>query len=149
MYARKYKGQIVWNACTWFPEMGTILRGGGQYTLDPEITILYQKALCKVPKICNINFWIEITPPLHPPFQKFIRFGSVTRPLSSFDRTDLLIDLIVVIIHTSIFWSTSSLSSLDRTFPPHRCNLTLTLLIPIIATHNYRSPILTTKIGTL
>ena len=36
-------------------------------TLNPEITILYQfhdqKALFKVPKICNINFWIENDPP--------------------------------------------------------------------------------------
>ena len=28
-YARRYDGQIVWNVCTWFPEIGTILRGGG------------------------------------------------------------------------------------------------------------------------
>ena len=42
------------------------------YTLNPEITILYQfhdqKALFKVPKICNINFWIETAP---PPFGTF------------------------------------------------------------------------------
>ena len=25
IYARRYEGQIVWNACTWFPEIGTIL----------------------------------------------------------------------------------------------------------------------------
>ena len=30
IYARRYYGQIVWNACSWFPEIGTILRGGGQ-----------------------------------------------------------------------------------------------------------------------
>ena len=29
IYANRYDGQIVWNACTWFPEIGTILRGGG------------------------------------------------------------------------------------------------------------------------
>ena len=29
IYGRKYDGQIVWNACTRFPEMGTILRGEG------------------------------------------------------------------------------------------------------------------------
>ena len=29
IYARRYDGQIVWNACTWFPEIGTTLRGGG------------------------------------------------------------------------------------------------------------------------
>ena len=28
-YARRYDGQLVWNACTLFPEIGTILRGGG------------------------------------------------------------------------------------------------------------------------
>ena len=56
-----------------------------KHTLSPEITILYQfhdqKALFKVPKICNINFWIENdpTPPLAL-FQKFIRFGSGILP---------------------------------------------------------------------
>ena len=38
--------------------------------MNPEITILYQfhaqKALFKVPKICNINFWIENEPPPSP-----------------------------------------------------------------------------------
>ena len=29
IYARRYEGQIIWNACIWFPEMGTILGGGG------------------------------------------------------------------------------------------------------------------------
>ena len=24
-YARRYEGEIVWNECTWFPEIGTIL----------------------------------------------------------------------------------------------------------------------------
>ena len=41
--------------------------------MNPEITILYQfhaqKALLKVPKICNINFWIENDPP--SPLEKF------------------------------------------------------------------------------
>ena len=36
------------------------------HTLNPEIIILYQfhnqTALFKVPKICNINFWIENEP---------------------------------------------------------------------------------------
>ena len=40
------------------------------YTLNPEITILYQfhaqKALFKVPEICDISFWIENDPP--PPW---------------------------------------------------------------------------------
>ena len=39
-----------------------------KHTLNPEITLLYQfhaqKALLKVPKICNINFLIENDPPL-------------------------------------------------------------------------------------
>ena len=30
IYARRYDGWIVWNTCTWFPEIGTILRGRGQ-----------------------------------------------------------------------------------------------------------------------
>ena len=57
-----------------------------KHKLKPEITLLYQfhaqKALFKVPKICNINFWIENDPP--PPlalFQNFIRFGSRILPL--------------------------------------------------------------------
>ena len=57
-----------------------------KHTLKPEIALLNQfpaqKALFKVPKICNINFWIENDPP--PPlalFQKFIRFGCRTLPL--------------------------------------------------------------------
>ena len=28
IYAGRYEGQMVWNPCTWFPEMGIILRGG-------------------------------------------------------------------------------------------------------------------------
>ena len=28
IYAKRYYGQIVWNACTWFPETGPILRVG-------------------------------------------------------------------------------------------------------------------------
>ena len=38
-----------------------------EHKLKPEITLLYQfhaqKALFKVPKICNINLWIENDPP--------------------------------------------------------------------------------------
>ena len=37
-----------------------------KHTLNPEITLLYQfhaqKALFKVPKICNIIFWMENDP---------------------------------------------------------------------------------------
>ena len=44
-----------------------------QHTLSSEITILYQfhdkKALFTVPKICNMNFWIENDP--SPPFGTF------------------------------------------------------------------------------
>ena len=29
IYARRHQGQIVWNVCRRFPEIGTILRGGG------------------------------------------------------------------------------------------------------------------------
>ena len=51
-----------------------------------EITILYQfyaqKVLFKVPKICNINFWIEIDLPPLAVFWKFIRFGSQILPLA-------------------------------------------------------------------
>ena len=42
-------------------------------TLNPEITLLFinfiLNALLKVPKICNINFWIGNAPP--PPFGTF------------------------------------------------------------------------------
>ena len=39
VWRRRYGGQIVWNACTWFPEIGTILRGGGQlqFGIFPKI----------------------------------------------------------------------------------------------------------------
>ena len=51
---------------------------------NPEMTLLYlfhaQKALFKVPKICDTNFWIENDPPLPlEHFQKFIGFSSLTR----------------------------------------------------------------------
>ena len=53
-----------------------------KHTLNPEITILYQfhdqKALFKVPKISNINFWIENDPPPSALFQKYIDL--VARP---------------------------------------------------------------------
>ena len=59
-------------------------RAGFRRTL--KITLLYQfharKALFKVPKICNINFWLEndLPSPLAL-FQKIIRFGRGTLPL--------------------------------------------------------------------
>ena len=57
--------------------------------MNPEITPLYQfhaqKALFKVPKICDINFWIENDhpPPSSARFQKIIRYGCRTLPLHS------------------------------------------------------------------
>ena len=36
VYVRRYDGQIVWNACTWFPELGTILRGRGHWMTIPK-----------------------------------------------------------------------------------------------------------------
>ena len=54
-----------------------------KHTLNPEITILYQfhdqKALFKVPKICNISFWTENDP---APLWHFSEKSSalVTRP---------------------------------------------------------------------
>ena len=42
-----------------------------------------QKDLFKVPKICNIKFWIKKKPAPFPPlelFQKIIRFGNGTLP---------------------------------------------------------------------
>ena len=41
-----------------------------------------QKALFRVPKICNMNFWIKNDPPVPPweLFRKFIRFGIATLP---------------------------------------------------------------------
>ena len=50
--ARRYEGKIVWNACTWFPEIGTILWGGG----------------------VRVNGHLE-------PFRKFTSFGTLTRPI--------------------------------------------------------------------
>ena len=53
--------------------------------MNPEITVLYQfyaqKALFKVPKICNIG--MKMTPPPLALFRKFIRFGIFTLPLIS------------------------------------------------------------------
>jgi len=55
-----------------------------KHTLSPEITLLYQfdaqKALFKVPKICNINFWIENDPSPLALSQKFIQFGTIILP---------------------------------------------------------------------
>ena len=36
-------GQIVWNACSWFPEIGTILRGGGQLPFGtlPKVHLIW------------------------------------------------------------------------------------------------------------
>ena len=49
-----------------------------KHTLNPEITILYQfhdkKALFKIPKICNIDFWIEND---LPPFGTFPKIHSI------------------------------------------------------------------------
>ena len=61
------------------------LQPTSKHILNPEFTLLYQfhaqKALFKVPKSCNIDFWIEndLPAPLEP-FRKFIRFGG--SPLS-------------------------------------------------------------------
>ena len=61
-----------------------------KHTLNPEITLLYrfhaQKYLFEVPKICNIDFFIENDPdPLTPSlgtFPKFIPFGAPILPLA-------------------------------------------------------------------
>ena len=62
--ARRYEGQI------WFFSIQLLKK----HTLNPEITLLNQlptqKALFKVPKICNINFWIENDPPPLWPFSE-------------------------------------------------------------------------------
>ena len=51
-----------------------------KHTLNPEITLLYinfmLKNLFKVPKICNINFWIENDPP-PPPLWNFSEYSSI------------------------------------------------------------------------
>ena len=55
-----------------------------KYTLNPEITLLNQfhaqKVLFKVPKICNIIFWIENAP---PPFGAFPKIHPIWRSLAS------------------------------------------------------------------
>ena len=88
MYRRIFRGEgggiqeYLPQSVSCFDFLNTIVE---KHTLNPEMTLLYQfhaqKALFKVPKICNINFWIENDPP--PPlelFQKFIRFGCGTLP---------------------------------------------------------------------
>ena len=61
-----------------------------KHTMNPKITIFYQfhdqKALFKVPKICNIIFGLKMTPPPSALFQKFTRFGSGTLPLLEYKR---------------------------------------------------------------
>ena len=51
-----------------------------------EITILYQfhdqKALFKNPQNLQYKFWIENDPLPFELFQKFLRFGTLTRPVS-------------------------------------------------------------------
>ena len=51
-----------------------------KHSLNPEITLLYkchaQKALFKIPKICNINFWVENDP---PPFGTFPKIHPIWR----------------------------------------------------------------------
>ena len=58
-----------------------------KHILNLEITLLYQfhaqKALFKVPKICNKNVWIENDPPLGTFPKKIIRFGTAILPLGS------------------------------------------------------------------
>ena len=82
IYARRYDGQIVqgfrsafFKVCLVLIFLNTIV-GKKKHILNPEITILYQfhaqKARFKVPKICNLNFWIENDPPTLALFQKII-----------------------------------------------------------------------------
>ena len=77
MRARYFRdSEVPSSECVWFWFFSIQLLK--KRTLNPEITILYQfhaqKVLFKVPKICNLNFWIENdTPPLEL-FRKFFRF---------------------------------------------------------------------------
>ena len=78
IYARRYEGQIVWNACTCLLQSVSCF-DFSQYNCWKNIPwtlnllFLYQfhaqKALFKVPKICNIIFEIENDPP--SPFGTF------------------------------------------------------------------------------
>ena len=80
IFARRYEGQIVWNACTWFPDIGVIQYNcwKKKHTLNPEITLLYQfhaqKNLFKVPKTCDIIVWIKNDP---APFGTFPRIQPI------------------------------------------------------------------------
>ena len=76
-YASSYEGQIVqgfrsafFKVCLVLIFLNKIVEK--KHALNPEITIVYQfhdqKALFTVPKICNINFWIENDP---SPFGSF------------------------------------------------------------------------------
>ena len=81
IYARRYEGQIVWNACTCLLQSVSYFDSSQYNPWTLNLLFLYQFHAQKVPKICNIDFWIENAPP--PPlelFQKFTRFGSVARP---------------------------------------------------------------------
>ena len=81
IYARRYEVKIEWNAGSCLLQSGSCF-DYSQYNCWKNIPwtlnllFLYQihaqKALFKVPKICNINFWIENDPPtpLFGPFPK-------------------------------------------------------------------------------
>ena len=91
IYARRYDGQIVWNACTWFPEI-CVIHGNTKlllkkHTRNPEswnyslVSIHAQKPCLKSQNL-QYKFldWKWPPPPLAL-YQKFIRFGSQTLPL--------------------------------------------------------------------
>ena len=63
----------------WLGKDGATKSNEKKHTLNPKFTLLYQfhaqKALFEVPKICNINFWIENDP--HPPFGTFLEIHPI------------------------------------------------------------------------
>ena len=72
IYVRRYESQIVWYACTLFPEIETILRGGGWVKFHFD----FEKPGLKFPKSAKYIFGLKNTPP--PPtleiFWNFLSF---------------------------------------------------------------------------
>ena len=88
IYARGYEGQIVWNVCTWFPEIRTILIFLNTIVekIYPQPWIIFFVSISwsKGPVWRTQNLQYKFLDWKWPPplslFHKFIRFGSCTLP---------------------------------------------------------------------
>ena len=96
--------RAFFKVCLVFIFLNTIVE---KHTLNPEITLLYQfhaqKAIFKVPKICNINFWTENDSP-PPPFALFQKSSDLAQFPKEIDLTCSFI--LMNPYQTSDVWST-------------------------------------------